>query len=86
MSAYPIGILASGTGSNFDAIAAAIEKGTLAAEIRLVVCNHRQARVLEKAEARGLPVQFIDHRAHASREEFDRVVTDWEVARGFERA
>jgi phosphoribosylglycinamide formyltransferase-1 len=50
----PIAVLASGRGSNFDAIARAIGRGELAAEVRLVLSDRADAPVLEKARALGL--------------------------------
>ncbi|RMD81748.1 MAG: phosphoribosylglycinamide formyltransferase, partial [Candidatus Dadabacteria bacterium] len=55
MRKLPIGILASGTGTNFEAIAEAAAAGRLDAEIRLLQCNRPGAPVLEKARARGIP-------------------------------
>ncbi|MFD1021034.1 phosphoribosylglycinamide formyltransferase [Thalassobacillus hwangdonensis] len=49
-----LAVFASGTGSNFDAIAAEIERGAVQAEISLVVCDRPGARVIEKAEAQGI--------------------------------
>lgn len=49
-----IAILASGRGSNFEAIAKAIQAGRLQAEITLVVSDQPTAGVLEKARAQGL--------------------------------
>jgi len=66
-----IGILASGSGTNFDCIAAAVAEGTIAARIAVLVCNRAQAGVLAKAEARNVPTRLVDHRAFSSREEFD---------------
>lgn len=54
-SALPkIAILASGRGSNFDAIADAVAQGKLAAEIVCVLSDRADAPVLTKASARGL--------------------------------
>ncbi|MGZ3748139.1 MAG: formyltransferase family protein, partial [Pseudobdellovibrionaceae bacterium] len=49
-----IAILASGRGSNFEAIARAIEAKYLKAQIAVVVSDRPEALVLEKAKARGL--------------------------------
>lgn len=70
----PIGILASGAGSNADAIADAIDTGYLKATIRIVICNRPGAPVLAKATSRGLPCKLIDHRDFATRETFDTAV------------
>ncbi|HYC57631.1 MAG TPA: phosphoribosylglycinamide formyltransferase, partial [Candidatus Binatia bacterium] len=80
----PIGILASGSGTNFDSIADAIRGGELDADIRIVVCNRPAAPVLEKARARGLQTRVVEHRLYASREEFDGAVADVLEAAGIE--
>ncbi len=49
-----LGILLSGRGSNFEAIANSIDAGRLNAEIAVVVSNRPEARGLEIARARGL--------------------------------
>jgi len=72
--ALAIGILASGTGTNFDAIAQAVADGRLDAEIRLILCNRANAPVLGKAAARGIPTATIDHRRFTGREAFDAAV------------
>ncbi len=54
-----IAILASGRGSNFDAIAEAIAQGSLEAKIIGVISDREKAAVLTKAAARGIPAKFI---------------------------
>ncbi len=81
MSPLPIGILASGTGTNFDAIAAAVQAGTLAADIRVVVCNRPGAKVLAKAEQLGIATITVEHRESPTRETFDsRIVEHLQAA------
>lgn len=50
----PIAVLASGKGSNFEAIAQAIDEGRLSARITAVVSNKKDALVLKKAQERGI--------------------------------
>lgn len=69
-----LAILASGNGSNAQAIFEAVEKGFLDADIRLVLCNRPHAKVLERAELFGIPSVCIDHTTFTSREEFDKVL------------
>ena len=49
-----IGILLSGRGSNFEAIARHIDEGNLSAEIAVVVSNVESAPGLQRARERGL--------------------------------
>ncbi|MCD6461960.1 MAG: phosphoribosylglycinamide formyltransferase [Thermoplasmata archaeon] len=68
-----IGVLASGRGSNFQAIIDRVEDGTLPVEIAVLVVNNRDAGAVQRAERHGIPWHFIDHRGR-SREEFEREV------------
>jgi phosphoribosylglycinamide formyltransferase 1 len=68
-----IGILLSGRGSNFEAIARQIDGGELSAEIAVVVSNVESAPGLQRARERGLNV-FCASSKGLSREAFDRQV------------
>lgn len=68
-----IGILLSGRGSNFEAIARQIDDGKLSAEIAVVVSNMESAPGLQRASERGLNV-FSASSKGLSRETFDRQV------------
>jgi phosphoribosylglycinamide formyltransferase 1 len=68
-----IGILLSGRGSNFEAIADSIQAGRLPAEIALVISNRAEAKGLESAKSRGLKAQLIPSKGRV-REEHDREV------------
>ena len=68
-----IGILLSGRGSNFEAIARQTDDGKLSAEIAVVVSNVESAPGLQRARERGLNV-FCASSKGLSREAFDRRV------------
>jgi len=68
-----IGILLSGRGSNFLAIADSIEAGRLQAEIAIVISNRADAPGLEAATKRGLNPTLIPSRGRM-REEHDAEV------------
>ena len=68
-----LGILLSGRGSNFEAIADSIEAGRLEAEIAIVVSNSPRAEGLERARQRGLRAVCIPSKA-MEREAYDRLV------------
>jgi len=65
-----LGILLSGRGSNFEAIADSIQAGRLAAEIAIVISNRGDAPGLESARRRGLNTRLIASRGRV-REEHD---------------
>jgi phosphoribosylglycinamide formyltransferase-1 len=68
-----LGVLLSGRGSNFEAIADNIRSGKLNAEIAVVISNVESAAGLQRARQLGLKTLFIPSRSRA-REEFDREV------------
>ena len=66
-----LGILLSGRGSNFEAIADRIASGKLNAEIAVVISSLESAPGLEKARSRELNAVCISSR-QKSRQQFDR--------------
>jgi phosphoribosylglycinamide formyltransferase-1 len=74
--ALRIAVLASGRGSNLQAVIEAIEAGTLRANIVAVISNKKDAPALERARRHGLSSLFIDPKPYAgrpdSREAYDR--------------
>jgi phosphoribosylglycinamide formyltransferase 1 len=56
---FRLGVLGSGKGSNFVAIADACRAGTVPAEVAIVISDVADALILERARERGLPAQFI---------------------------
>ena len=68
-----LGILLSGRGSNFEAIADNVASGKLDANIALVVSNRSDAAGIESARRRGLNAQVIPSKGKV-REEHDREV------------
>lgn len=78
-----LGILLSGRGSNFEAIANNIAAGSLAADIAVVISNRPDARGLEIARDRGLPARALPSKG-IDREEYDRSVAAELRAHGVE--
>jgi phosphoribosylglycinamide formyltransferase-1 len=68
-----LGILLSGRGSNFIAIAESVRAGRVAAEIAIVISNHADAPGIEAAQQRGLNTLVIPSKGRV-REEHDREV------------
>jgi len=56
---FRLGVLGSGQGSNFVAIAEAVAAGKIPAEIALVLSDVESAGILAHARARHLPARFI---------------------------
>jgi phosphoribosylglycinamide formyltransferase-1 len=70
-----LGILISGRGSNFEAIANAIARRKLEAEIAIVISNRAAAAGLDIARERGIPMRVIESRG-MEREAWDKLVID----------
>src|SRR5271157_2850219 len=70
-----LGILISGRGSNFEAIANNIAAGQLDAEIAVVISNRAAAAGLEIARARGLNAECIPSKG-LDREVYDRMLVE----------
>ncbi len=87
-----LGIVLSGRGSNFLAIAAQIEQGNLPAEIAVVISNRPDAEGLAAARKRGLPALSLPSKG-LDREEYDRRLeaalrehqVDWVILAGYMR-
>ena len=60
MSKLHLGVLGSGAGSNMQSIVDAIAAGGLDAEIRLVLADFPDAKILERAERHGIPRRYLD--------------------------
>ncbi len=92
-SPLQLGIMASGSGTNMEAVAKAIALGELNAEIKVVIYNNPDAKVRSRAAKYNIPTVLINHRHYPSREELDRVIVntlkehnvDWVVMAGWMR-
>ncbi|MFI5247167.1 MAG: phosphoribosylglycinamide formyltransferase [Nitrospirales bacterium] len=78
--ALRVAVLASGRGSNLQAVIDAIEAGTVQAKIVAVISNKKEAPALERARRHGLSDLFVDPKPYAgrpdSREAYDRELLD----------
>ena len=66
-----LGVMASGSGSNFEALAQAIQAGNLNARIQRLVVNNPGCGAQQRAERLGIPVSVLDHRLIKDRRELD---------------
>ena len=75
-----VAVLASGRGSNLQAIIDAIEAGQVQATIVAVISNKKDAVALERARKHGLPDLFVDPKPFSgrpdSREAYDRILLE----------
>jgi phosphoribosylglycinamide formyltransferase-1 len=71
-----VGVLASGSGSNFQALVDALNVPGSPATIVLLVCNVSGARVLERARAAGVAAVLMEPSRWPDREAYDAAVAD----------
>lgn len=78
--ALRVAVLASGRGSNLQAVIDAIEAGKVQAKIVAVISNKNEAPALERARRHGLSALFVDSKPYAgrpdSREAYDCELLD----------
>ena len=85
-----IGVLASGSGSNLQAL---IDAELSPAKIAVVIANVPGVRALDRARAAKVPAVLIDHKTFSERGAFDRALVatlrehgvEWVVLAGFMR-
>lgn len=93
MNLPQLGILASGSGSNFAVLAREIAQGSLSAHISVMITNNPDAYAYQRAMDLKIPAVIINHREFASREAFDTQVTqtlnayqvEWVIMAGWMR-
>ncbi|GAB4137111.1 MAG: phosphoribosylglycinamide formyltransferase [Cyanobacteria bacterium J069] len=88
-----LGVLASGSGSNLEAIAQAIAQQQLNAQIQVMIYNQPQAKAVERAKRLGIATELLNHRNFPSREALDQAIieqlkrydVDWVIMAGWMR-
>lgn len=65
-------VLASGGGTNLQAIIDNVEAGKLDAQIKAVISNNSKSGALERARNHNIPAIHLSHKQFANPEEFDR--------------
>ncbi|MCI0469719.1 MAG: phosphoribosylglycinamide formyltransferase [Nitrospirae bacterium] len=79
-----LGVLASGRGSNFQAIIDKIEAGEINAGIRLLVVDKAGAYAIERAKKHGIEYLYINPKDFDSKNDFFRTIADELKAKGVE--
>ncbi len=88
-----IGVLASGSGSNFEAIAQAIADRQLNATIHVLIYNNPDAKAAARAARWNIPAVLLNHRDFDSREALDGAIVqtlrdhdvEWVIMAGWMR-
>lgn len=76
MSKPRIAVLASGRGSNLQALIDATRARDFPARIALVLCNNPEAYALTRARDACIDTALIEHRTYPTREAFDAAMHD----------
>jgi phosphoribosylglycinamide formyltransferase-1 len=71
-----LGIMASGSGSNFEAVAEAIASQQLNAEIQVLIYNNPGIKAVARAERWGVPAVLLNHRDYKRREDLDTAIVE----------
>ncbi|MDD5567858.1 MAG: phosphoribosylglycinamide formyltransferase [Candidatus Omnitrophica bacterium] len=69
-----IAIFASGKGTNFNAIAQAVKRGSLKVNLALLVCDNPQAPVLSKAKEFKIKIALVKRGDFACKEDFEKEI------------
>jgi phosphoribosylglycinamide formyltransferase-1 len=71
-----LGIMASGNGSNFEAVAQAIHDGQVNAQIQVLIYNNPGIKAAARAQRWGVPTVLLNHRDYKHREDLDTAIVE----------
>ncbi|MCM1151758.1 MAG: phosphoribosylglycinamide formyltransferase [Alistipes sp.] len=71
---HRIAVFASGSGTNFEAIVSAAERGELDAQVVLMVCDKPGAQVIARAAAHGVEAWVFAPKEYASKADYEREI------------
>jgi phosphoribosylglycinamide formyltransferase-1 len=88
-----LGVMASGSGSNFEAIAQSISEQKLNAKIQVLIYNNPDAKAAVRADYWKIPSVLLNHRNFSEREMLDAKIVhtlqqyevDWVIMAGWMR-
>lgn len=88
-----IAIFASGTGTNFDAIADNIDSGILDAKIELLLVDQKKAKVIEKGLKRNIETLVLSPKDFESKAQYEQTIlkrlkekeVEWIILAGYMR-
>lgn len=69
-----LAVFASGTGTNFVAIAKACAEGRIPADVAIMVCDKPGAAVIDRARELGIETFVFDPHAYASKADFEKEI------------
>lgn len=76
MSKFKIAVLASGSGTNFQAIIDAVKEKRLDAEIVCLISDRKAAYALERAKDNGIDSYYFSIKKYADSDEFNHAIVE----------
>ena len=76
MAEKVIGVLASGRGSNFQAIIDTVKSGSLPVKIGVLVCDKRDAYAIERSKTAGIPFVIVERKEFSSKDDFENQINE----------
>jgi phosphoribosylglycinamide formyltransferase-1 len=71
-----IAVFASGSGSNFQAIADSIKNGQLKTQIAMLVCDKPGAYAVERAKREGIPQFVFSAKNYSSKADYEKAIIE----------
>jgi len=71
-----IGVLASGRGTNLQAIIEAVKEGKIEGRISIVISDNRDAFALKRAEQNNIETKYINFKSFKNRENYDKKIIE----------
>jgi phosphoribosylglycinamide formyltransferase-1 len=71
-----IGVLASGRGTNLQAIIEAIKEGKVEGRISIVISDNRNAFALKRAKQNNIEIEYINFKSFKNREDYDKKIME----------
>lgn len=72
-----IAVFASGRGTNFSAIARAVKKGKIKANLSLLVCDNPQAQAIGRAKRAGIKVALVKREDFPAKSDFENKIMQY---------
>jgi phosphoribosylglycinamide formyltransferase-1 len=71
-----IAVFASGSGTNFQAIIDAIKSGAVDASIQLLVCDHKEAYCVKRAEVENVPTFTFTAKEYNNKAAYEKAILE----------
>ena len=72
-----IGVIASGKGTNLQAIIEAVKEGKIEGKISIVISDNRNAFALKRAEQNNIEIRYINFESFKNREDYDKKIVEY---------